>query len=366
MHASHSGPARDRPNPSARRWLGRLASLIEGGLALWLIYMIGPYSTVKLVSRQFVAPDFFLDAKVRDLPGMELCWTFHAYSRPYEVVLGVVELLACVLLAIPRTRAAGALVMLGSMVQVTALNIEYEIGALSVSAPAATASALVAAMRWRQVALLLGARPREARGEASRLWPRWARTVGWLALLGVGAYLVHDIRSLRAEDRAIEASRLPVFGRYRVVESPASCELRVGAVLSLQPWAWATVPGHHGAGETTERARLVGWCRAEGDSLHLRLYRSSVDEQFRFFAGQRRHRGEEVFAPPHAKPERLALEWSGKMLSGEDGMLTLVPDAPATVSDVGDAQADGPIVLRREDDAWPARHRSPQHRDSDG
>lgn len=89
--------------------------------------MIG-YGTAKLVPSQF--PEPALDKLVQpigDYSPMGLLWAFMGYSPAYTIFTGAAELLGAILITFRRTVLLGALVIIGVMINVVALNLFYDV-----------------------------------------------------------------------------------------------------------------------------------------------------------------------------------------------------------------------------------------------
>ena len=87
------------------------------------------YGMTKVIPTQFPAPPLAtLVTPVGNLTLSELLWTSVGSAQPYEIFTGCVEVLAGVLLLVPRTTTLGALVGLAALTQILALNMAYDIG----------------------------------------------------------------------------------------------------------------------------------------------------------------------------------------------------------------------------------------------
>lgn len=89
--------------------------------------MIG-YGTAKVFPSQFPQPS--LDKLVQplgDFSPMGLLWAFMGHSPAYTIFTGAAELLGAILITIRRTVLLGALVIIGVMVNVVALNLFYDV-----------------------------------------------------------------------------------------------------------------------------------------------------------------------------------------------------------------------------------------------
>ena len=103
------------------RWLRLYVRL---ALACWMI----TYGGAKAIPSQFTLPGFtrLLEPYGESSP-MGLLWTFMGASPSYTILTGCVELLAGVLLILPRTAMLGAIVSFASMTQVFLLNMCYDV-----------------------------------------------------------------------------------------------------------------------------------------------------------------------------------------------------------------------------------------------
>ena len=87
------------------------------------------YGMTKLIPTQFPAPPLTtLVTPVGELTLSALLWTSIGAAQPYEIFTGCIEVLAGVLVLIPRTTILGATLGLAALTQVLALNMAYDIG----------------------------------------------------------------------------------------------------------------------------------------------------------------------------------------------------------------------------------------------
>jgi len=87
------------------------------------------YGMTKVIPTQFSAPSLHtLVTPVGNLSMNELLWAAIGAAPAYEIFTGCAELLAGILLLIPRTTMIGALICLADLSQVFALNMAYDIG----------------------------------------------------------------------------------------------------------------------------------------------------------------------------------------------------------------------------------------------
>jgi hypothetical protein len=92
------------------------------------------YGMTKVIPVQFPAPSLItLVTPVGNLSRQGLLWTFIGASPAYEIATGCAELVAGILLLVPRTAMLGALVAFADMAQVFVLNMTYDVGVKLVS-----------------------------------------------------------------------------------------------------------------------------------------------------------------------------------------------------------------------------------------
>lgn len=95
---------------------------------LWLGTMLIVYGAVKVIPTQF--PPLTLDRLVDtfgDASPMGLLWTFMGASMPFTIFCGAGEMLGGVLLFFRRTTTLGALVSIGVLSYIAALNYSYDV-----------------------------------------------------------------------------------------------------------------------------------------------------------------------------------------------------------------------------------------------
>ncbi len=87
------------------------------------------YGMAKVVPTQFQAPSLVtLVQPVGSLSLSDLLWTFIGAATPYQVSAGLAEVVAGLLLVVPRTATLGAIVCLVDMLYVFTLNMTYDFG----------------------------------------------------------------------------------------------------------------------------------------------------------------------------------------------------------------------------------------------
>ncbi|HET9192986.1 MAG TPA: hypothetical protein VFO21_08905 [Vicinamibacterales bacterium] len=111
------------------------------------------YGMTKVIPTQFPAPPLTaLVTPAGEMTLSALLWTTIGSAPAYQIATGCVEVLAGVLLLLPRTVPLGALLALVSMVQVLLLNLTFDIGVKLVTAHLIVLALmlLVPAIRMRQ------------------------------------------------------------------------------------------------------------------------------------------------------------------------------------------------------------------------
>jgi uncharacterized membrane protein YphA (DoxX/SURF4 family) len=87
------------------------------------------YGMAKVIPTQFQRPSLVtLIQPVGSLSLTDLLWTFIGASTPYQMATGAAELIAGLLLLVPKTTPLGALIALADMLQVFLLNMTYDFG----------------------------------------------------------------------------------------------------------------------------------------------------------------------------------------------------------------------------------------------
>ncbi|RXT07036.1 hypothetical protein [Ammoniphilus sp. CFH 90114] len=89
------------------------------------------YGLAKIVMGQFgTPPPEFTSIKGE---GFVLAWTFFGHSRLYEVIIGLGEVIAAILLLIPKTATLGAIVFFPIAINVMLVNYCFDIGVQDLS-----------------------------------------------------------------------------------------------------------------------------------------------------------------------------------------------------------------------------------------
>jgi uncharacterized membrane protein YphA (DoxX/SURF4 family) len=142
-------PKTQIPNPKSQAWF---RVFIRFALAAQMFY----FGIAKIIPTQFVPPALTtLVQPIGSMPLSTLLWVFMGSSTPYQLVTGVAEIAAGMLLISPRTAPLGALIALADMIQVFALNMAYDVGLKQLSFHFIVMALLVLAPDLRRLAIAL-------------------------------------------------------------------------------------------------------------------------------------------------------------------------------------------------------------------
>ncbi len=157
------------------RWLQRL--LVVGVRYLLAFAMLG-YGFFKVIKSQFPDPSLgrLLQPYGESSP-MGLVWTFMGASEPYNWFTGGGEVLAGVLLLWRRTTTLGALVSIGVMANVAALNYAYDVPVKLYSTQLLLMGVALALLDGRRLANVF---LRNAPAEPFAFWPPIRCRVLWV------------------------------------------------------------------------------------------------------------------------------------------------------------------------------------------
>jgi hypothetical protein len=209
----------DYKRPNYVRLLGFLRFYVRYALSFTMIV----YGSVKVIKSQF--PDPSLDRLLQpfgDASPMGLLWAFMGASWSYNVFSGAGELLGALLLTTRRTSLLGALVCIGVLGHVVALNFSYDVPVKLLSTHLLLMAVFLVAPDLRRMAdLFLFNRPVEAANiPPLTRWP-WINVVVVLLRTGiVAAYLglwLYNAQSTRKEFGDL-MPRSSLYGVWNVEE----------------------------------------------------------------------------------------------------------------------------------------------------
>jgi len=114
-----------RPKADTRKALTWFRLFLRFVLAGQMFY----FGMAKVIPTQFPPPGLVtLLTPVGNLAPDNLLWTFIGSSTFYQMFTGWAEVVAGLLLVVPRTATLGAVIALADMVQVFVLNVSYDVG----------------------------------------------------------------------------------------------------------------------------------------------------------------------------------------------------------------------------------------------
>ena len=233
-------------NPQPSRWSdGELHKwfrlFVRFALAAQMFY----YGMAKIVPTQFQAPSLVtLVQPVGTLSLSDMLWTFIGASLGYQIFAGVAELVAGLLLVVPRTTALGALIAFADMVQVFVLNMTYDFGLKQISFHLILLALFVL---WPDVRRVLNVfvynQPAPASAEPPLFRTAKANKVALVAQVALGAYLLVMFTNLslgyyysQGDGRA----RSPLYGIWDVEQLSVDGEARL-PVLNDYDRRWRRV-----------------------------------------------------------------------------------------------------------------------------
>ncbi|GAB3218336.1 DoxX family protein [Mycolicibacterium hippocampi] len=182
--------------PRLAAWFAVFLRLCLGGQMLF-------YGFAKVIPTQMPAPPLAaLLEPFGNLSPMAVLWLQVGTSHPYEIALGSIEVLAGLLLFVPRTATAGTVLSVAGTAQIFLLNMTYGVPVKILSAHLLVISVVLLAPQARRLTgALLG---REVAAERRRLLfdsPRHDRIAAWvqvaLGLWVLAGCLVYNVQSWR-------------------------------------------------------------------------------------------------------------------------------------------------------------------------
>jgi hypothetical protein len=227
----------DRRRPNYQRLHQWLRAYVR--LSLGIIMMT--YGAMKVIKAQFPYPS--LDRLIQpfgEASPMGLLWTFMGFSLGYNIFAGAGEMLGGVLLFTRRTTTLGALVSIGVLGHIVALNFCYDVPVkLFSSHLLAMAVFLLLPDAGRLANFFLWNRP-TAPADLSGLFGRkWldrgaivCRTLLLLAFLGLTLYMSYDARRKYGDG----SPPSPLRGLWNVEEFEQDGQLRPPLLTDKDRW----------------------------------------------------------------------------------------------------------------------------------
>lgn len=156
-----------------------------------------------------------------NLTPMGVLWNQVGASPTYEILLGAAELLAGILLFVPRTATVGAMLTLVSMAQVFVLNMTFDVPVKILSGHLMLMSMVLLAPQARRLLdVLVLDRPV---GRSTAPYPFRTRRARWfaaLAQIGIGIWVAVALThvSLQLWDEGPGRTKPPLYGIWQVDE----------------------------------------------------------------------------------------------------------------------------------------------------
>jgi hypothetical protein len=189
------------------------------------------YGMTKVIPTQFPPPSLTtLVTPVGDLTLSALLWASIGASPVYEIFTGIVEVLGGVLLLFPRTVMLGALVSLGALIQVFALNMTYDVGLKLVSFHLIVLAVfLLVPDTTRLVDFFIRDRPAGRSAEPPLMRTRRGNRLALAAQIAFGAYLLAMYTYINVSFREVAGSgapKSPLYGIWNVEQLSIDGEVR--------------------------------------------------------------------------------------------------------------------------------------------
>jgi hypothetical protein len=195
---------------------------LREGLRVYLRFMLASimlgYGLAKVFCVQFPAPsNVTLLKSFGESPPMDLLWILMGASRGYQVVSGLAEVLGAVLLVFRRTTMLGALVLVGVLANVVALNVFYDVPVKIYSGTLLLTALFLLLPEARRLATFFVSNAAvEAREDLSLFASRRGRLVAMIAKLAfvVGVALPMGWRTFSQSRAQVTTSVGPLAGFY--------------------------------------------------------------------------------------------------------------------------------------------------------
>ena len=197
-------------------WLRRTVSLL-------LACVLFTYGTDKVFPLQFGRVSLVrLSRRVGDLDLFNLLWVFMAGSTAYTIFSGALEILAGLVLLIPRFETLGALLSMGVMTNVLVLNIAYDVPVKLLAFHLLLCAIFLAVCNGRRIAgVLLSDRAIEARAQvplSNRAWVNRTASIVQPTAGLVMLTLFTLVMFRTYHDRQRKAAPSPLYGIWAVDE----------------------------------------------------------------------------------------------------------------------------------------------------
>ena len=221
----------------------RLHDWLRAYLRMYLAVILCTYGAAKVIKSQFPdPPPSRLLQPFGDASPMGLLWTFMGASAGYSFFSGAGEMLGGLLLVTRRTTLLGALVSIGVMSHVVALNMSYDVPVKLFSLHLlAFAVVLAAPDAPRLLDFFVRNRPAPAVELrpllTNRRWHRLAVALRTALLLLLAVWLVREEHK-RVLQSGEQAKKAPLYGVWSVDQLTVDGVVRPPLVTDTQRWRW--------------------------------------------------------------------------------------------------------------------------------
>ncbi|NNH70510.1 DoxX family protein [Nocardia uniformis] len=221
-----------------RRWeYVRLHGWLRLVVRFALVASLLLYGVIKVLPSQMTFALYRLVQPFGDMSPMSVLWSQTAASEPYEIVLGCAEVAAALLLLVPVTSTAGAVLAVVALAQVFLVNLAYDVPVKIFSFHLLVLAALLLVPEARRLAAAFAGKAVLAR-KAPPLLPStrgtWALVAGQglLGLWLVIATVMEGWDAWHLYGNAREKS--PLYGIWNVTEYSIAGQA-IPALVSTEP-----------------------------------------------------------------------------------------------------------------------------------
>lgn len=107
-----------------------IIEIIENSISWIVVLAMYIYGFLKLVQFRNAAS---INTPVSETSGLELMWAFYGYSKPYIIILGVIEIIGGTLILFKRTRIIGCVFISTILLNIILQDYFYNVPALRVA-----------------------------------------------------------------------------------------------------------------------------------------------------------------------------------------------------------------------------------------
>ncbi len=125
--------------------------VLENALSGIIVFGLLIYGVAKWVQFEGAAN---INEPVAELTGMELMWAFYGYSRPFVLLLGVLEVSAALLILFPQTRLLGCLFASTILVNIILQDIFYGVNTGALRAAILYQSIIFLLLYWHRAQVM--------------------------------------------------------------------------------------------------------------------------------------------------------------------------------------------------------------------